>query len=89
MLGEGYTMQTFVILARGKSVVQSQVVAQSAHPLLVAYVARHLLKEPAPWGHAAPSTDPVLRPLRSGRRRALEIALRNAEQQASPEEPRA
>jgi|GEM_PF-5600121 len=74
-------MHTFVILARGESTMKCQTVAVSAEPLLVGYVARQLLKEPPEWGHAATSKDPILPPLRAGRRRALEVVIRRTGEQ--------
>lgn len=76
-------MHTFLILARGRSVAQSQAIAVTGNPLLLAHVARAMLVEPSDWAHAAPSPDPVLRPLRSGRRRALQTIIRQTELQAS------
>jgi hypothetical protein len=82
MVKETTSMHTFVILARGKSVAQSQTVAITVNPFLVGYVARKLLHENPEWGHAAESSDPVLKPLRRGRRQSLDVVIRQSEQDA-------
>lgn len=76
-------MHTFLILARGTCAADAQAVAVTADPLLVGQVARRILREPGPHGHASPSNDPILRPLRAGCRRAVAIVARHAETAAS------
>jgi hypothetical protein len=66
---------SFLALYRGPSIPQARLVAVSADPQLVADFARRLLGAAAP----AALTDPVLREVEGGRRRALRLIAREGE----------
>jgi hypothetical protein len=68
-------MSTFLVLYRGKTIADAQMVAVTADPTLVAAVATHLLLTPEPL-----DSDPVLTTLERGRRGALRLI----KQEASP-----
>jgi hypothetical protein len=61
-------LATFLALYRGDSVSAAKLVALSAEPSLVGEFAARILTEPE-----EPEADPVLRELKRGRRRALEL----------------
>ena len=61
-------MATFLALYRGDSVSAAKLVALTAESSLVGEFAARILKEPD-----EPEVDPVLRELKRGRRRALEL----------------
>jgi hypothetical protein len=61
-------LATFLALYRGDSVSAAKLVALTAESSLVGEFAARILKEPE-----EPEVDPVLRELKRGRRRALEL----------------
>ena len=65
-------MTTFVALYRGATITEARLVAVSADPDLVGYIATRLLDSPEG------PTDPVLIHLDRGRRAALRVIRREA-----------
>jgi hypothetical protein len=66
-------MCTFLVLYRGQTIADAQMVAVTAEPSLVAAVATHLLQT-----HESQDADPVLTTLERGRRGALRLIKQEA-----------
>jgi len=66
-------MVTFLTLYRGRSIADAELIAVATNPDLVAHVAGALLGE-----RAGSSSDPAIAALNLGRRRALRLLRREA-----------
>jgi hypothetical protein len=66
-------MKTLLALYRGESIVEAKIIAVSADPDLISYVAGRLLSQ------SDPPIDPVLVKLQRGRQGALRALKREAE----------
>jgi hypothetical protein len=70
---EVFVLTTFVALYRGATVADAKMVAVSADRALVEVVAHEMLREQPSSLEKEHPDEPVLAPVREGRRRALRI----------------
>jgi hypothetical protein len=66
-------MTTHIAVYRGRTLKDAHIIAVSTDPEIVGYVAERLLDQAI---DPAPESDPVIKSLTSGRRRALRLIRR-------------